>query len=553
MVLVRFQRGRISPDLDLQLDRTGLDEITALLRGQAGGVHGVLSSRVHLAGPINNIGVTGRLSIEDVHRWDLLPPQGQGWPLDIGGKLDLISQQVELQSNSGRGAPLPVWIRFRAADYLSRPRWAVAVNWNQFPVEPIMELARHMGAQVPPRLKLNGTMDGAVSYSDQGLQGEVAFRDAALTIPDSPPVGFEQANIVFSPGHARLAPALVRTADQEQAQLEADYDMNAQRLDLAISSRSMRVASLRAQVALAAVPWLEQLHSGTWSGSLQYHVEFGDRLRNPQTAGISNPVSAFGAAGWTGRLELRDASIAVPGFADPLELTSARAQIDGARLTVDRMEGSAGKLAFTGEYRYEPGAARPHRVRLRATEVAAADLEAEFMPTLRRAGLMRPPARERPRAPPVGCHAPGTRCSPGEGRRGRPGRQSRGEPARRPPLLQPGGQDEGVELVRRESRCGREARDRRDRRPTAGESHLRRRVHRLRNGFRRRSSMENDDRQLQPGVVAGSSPPALHRPEFPGRRRHLHRARRHPGRWPPGHPSEQRRPRTPHDRHPRQP
>src|SRR5208337_171377 len=88
--------------------------------------------------------------------------------------------------------------------------------------------------------------------------------------------------------------------------------------------------------------------------------------------------------GWTGRLELGDAQIAVPGLADPLEIASARAQIEGARIVLDRLEAQAGKVAFTGEYRYEPGAARPHRLRLRAKEVDAADLEAEVGPTLNR-------------------------------------------------------------------------------------------------------------------------------------------------------------------------
>jgi hypothetical protein len=113
------------------------------------------------------------------------------------------------------------------------------------------------------------------------------------------------------------------------------------------------------------VPWLEQVKSGQWSGQLHYRM-------------------AAAKAGWTGRLQLRDAQIAVPGLADPLEIASARAQIDGARILLDRLEAQAGKVAFTGEYRYEPAAARPHRLRLRAEQVDAADLEAEFMPTLRR-------------------------------------------------------------------------------------------------------------------------------------------------------------------------
>src|ERR1035441_1242776 len=60
-------KGRwfVSPervDRDLVLGRAGLDEITALWRGQSGAVHGTVSSRLHLGGPINNIGITDRKS-----------------------------------------------------------------------------------------------------------------------------------------------------------------------------------------------------------------------------------------------------------------------------------------------------------------------------------------------------------------------------------------------------------------------------------------------------------------------------------------------------------
>ena len=51
---------------------------------------------------------------------------------------------------------------------------------------------------------------------------------------------------------------------------------------------------------------------------------------------------------------------------------------------VGELRAAAGKVAFSGEYRYEPGLARPHRLRLRIEELDAADLEAELMPTLRR-------------------------------------------------------------------------------------------------------------------------------------------------------------------------
>jgi hypothetical protein len=353
-------------DLNLELADTGLDELTALMRGQSGGIHGTVTSRFHLAGPVSRIGIEGRLNIEDVHRWDLLPSKGRGWPLDIRGRLNLMTQVLELQSNSARDVPLPLFVRFRVSDYLSQPRWAVAVNWNQFPCEPLMQLARDMGAVFPPKLQLSGTVDGAIGYSGEGsFQGTLGFHNAAVTIPDSPPVRFEHAYLVTDHGHVRLSPAEVRSGDDDRTEIEADYAMDGDTLDLSIVTESMKVSSLRSQVALAAVPWLERLKTGEWSGQLRYHRE---------------PAHA----GWTGDLEVKDAQIDVPGLADPLQLSSAHAQIDGARLALDGIDAQAGKLAFTGKYQYDPDASRPHHVNLQAGALDAADLEAEFLPALSR-------------------------------------------------------------------------------------------------------------------------------------------------------------------------
>ncbi len=353
-------------DLEVIFDRTGLGEWTALLRGQSGAVHGAINSRLRLGGPLNNIGIQGRLTLADVHRWDLLPPSGQGWPLDIQGRLDLLGQQIELQTSSAGNEVLPLTVRFRASDYLSQPHWAAAINWNRFPAAPLMDLAAHMGAEFPSKLKLTGTIDGALIYSGEGgLQGSMAFHEAAMAVPDSPPLRFETAYIVFGNGHARLSPAVVRTADNDEAQVEADYAMEGNKIDLAIRTESMRVSSLHAQVALAAVPWLEQAGAGEWSGELHYR-------RDSEKAG------------WTGRLAIRDATVNVPGLAEPVRFHRARAQIDGARVALDQIDAQAGKVAFTGEYRYEPSMARPHRVRFRAAELDAADLEAALLPTFRR-------------------------------------------------------------------------------------------------------------------------------------------------------------------------
>ncbi|MFB3827171.1 MAG: hypothetical protein ACE15B_10395 [Bryobacteraceae bacterium] len=358
-------------DLDLELEPSAVGEMITLVHGQSEGIHGNVSARLRLTGPLRDIRLTGRILVEDVHRWDVLPPKGHGWPLRVAGRLDIPGQSLEVESSSPAGEALPLSVRFRVADYLGKPRWAVAANWNRFPLQPLVELARHMGIAIPPRLALTGNLDGAVGYDGSaGMQGELSFHDAALTIPDSPPVRFEQARLLFAGAEARLTPALVRAANNDQAEIEAVWRWARNELELTVSTESMHVASLRSQVALAAVPWLGQAASGVWSGRLHYK-------------------NSGAGAGWDGQIELRDAGFPIAGIPEPLLIRSVRARIQGARLSLDRLRARAGKTVFEGEYRYEPAAPRPHRLRLHATELDGAELERLLAPTLyRRRGLI---------------------------------------------------------------------------------------------------------------------------------------------------------------------
>ncbi len=364
-------------DLDVRLERSAIGDITALVRGADAGVHGAVSSRMRLAGPLDDVRITGRVMVEDVHRWDLLPAHGRNWPLEVRGRLDLLAHRLELESTSSEREALPLSLRMEVTDFLSEPRVSVAANWNRFPLAPVLELARHLGAPLHEGLQLSGTLDGAVSYdAASGLEGELFFRDSALTIPDSPPVRFEEARLLCSRGSVRLAPSLVRTAEDDQARIEAAYDWKTRGLDLSIVTQSMNVASLRAQVALAGVPWLEQAASGVWRGRLRYRYLPGDPPTAPH-------------AGWSGQIELHEIRFPLPGLAEALRVETAQAHIQGERVVLRDMRLHAGDVSATGEYRYDPQLLRPHRFRLRIPEAEAAELERLFSPTLhRRGGLL---------------------------------------------------------------------------------------------------------------------------------------------------------------------
>jgi hypothetical protein len=354
-------------DLNVQLERSAISEMISLIYGSDIGVHGVVTARAHLAGPLANLHINGAMNVEDVHRWDLLPQHGTGWPFAFEGRLNLPAEQLEIDSHSALTEAPPLAVHFRAADYLSHPHWGLGLNWNRFQIEPLLQLARHLGAQLPEGLKMAGTLDGVIGYEGQGSwQGQLAFQDAAVTIPDSPPVRFEQGTLLFDGGHIRLPAAVARTTGDDLARIEATYVPATGELKLNIATDSMKVEGLQSQAALAAVPILEQVRSGVWKGAIEYQ------------RGVSSPGE------WSGTFQLEDATFSMPGFAEPLVVHTARARLDGARVSIEKARITAGKLTAQVDYHYEPGAVRPHRVRVSAATVDAADLEALLLPAIQR-------------------------------------------------------------------------------------------------------------------------------------------------------------------------
>ena len=358
-------------DVELQLRKSEIGDLIRLINGEEMGLHGIVSGRAHLTGAAEAIGISGQVTVEDIHRWDQSPPKGEGWPLVLSGRLNIPAQELEIDARvTGKGNPV-LSTHYRVTGYLAQPRWGVSLSCNQFPIEPILPLARHMGIALPANLRMTGKLDGAIGYTGQGaIEGKMAFHDTAIAIPDSPPVRFENAEVLLHGGHARLAPALVHTLSNDVAQLDADYQFDTQALDLNISTASMSIASLRNQAALAAVPLLEQVRSGTWNGNLQYRVRQG------------------GIAVWTGRIELDAVEIPFAAFSKPIQLDSAQAEIDGPRVSLQKVRAHSGGITAQGDYRYEPDELRPHRFRLTVPEADAAALEKLLRPALKRGNLL---------------------------------------------------------------------------------------------------------------------------------------------------------------------
>ncbi len=265
---------------------------------------------------------------------------------DTPARFDLHGERLELSSTSQTPNP-PLALQFRAWDFLSTPHWDAAADVNKVPLSTLIEVARHMGAATPQNLMAEGSVSGAVRYSEpDGLTGRLEMQDALVNLPDAQPLRAANCSgaVQIDREAVSLEPATVQIGDDESAGVEASYAFsggNAQvGLDLKITTRNLSVAHTRS-FGMAAIPLLDQVldqapaHApqgtgapqGTWRGSVRYHLA-------PSMAGEEHGE-------WSGEYELQNARVTVEGLADPLRIQSAAVSLNGPRVSVTRLRARA--------------------------------------------------------------------------------------------------------------------------------------------------------------------------------------------------------------------
>jgi hypothetical protein len=225
---------------------------------------------------------------------------------------------------------------------------------------------------VPETLTAEGALSGAIVYDrDQGFSGGLNVGEASLGLPDLPRLHADSLEVSVKDGAARLEPTMIQVGEDNSALVEASYSsvpviqkvggqeiVQPSGLDLKLSTRVLSVADTRS-FGLKAIPLLEHTPQGTWSGWARYHA--GD---------------------WTGEYQLQDAKVAVDGLAEPLLIQSTSVSLTGNRAVANRLKAKIGNVLFTGNYRWEPAATRPHKFHLEVREADLAELNRLLAPTL---------------------------------------------------------------------------------------------------------------------------------------------------------------------------
>jgi AsmA protein len=367
-------------EADVTLLPSDLSELTTLIEGQDMGVHGTISSRAQIAGPLAALRVTGDLRLRDVHRWDLLPSTGDDWRVPYGGTIDMMAHKLELRTlPQNAGDAVPAAVQVKVNDFLTKPAWTLMTSLNKAPVEMLLPLARRMGFAVPAGVALSGAIDGAVGYSNNGgFAGEVSIQNAVAKLPDIAPISAAGAALKILPDGLHLEPATLQATGGGTLQVGGDYSWTKQHLAAAITVNEVSIDTLKSTAqawfgAPAALASLTGGKDGAVTGELHY----------------DNGVAGVPAgAGWSGQFQFTDATLAAAGVAVPLKKAQGHVVFTPETFDLTHFSAMLEQRAVQGTYRYNQTAKRQERLHVELPEADFEEIAAALEPAWREPGLL---------------------------------------------------------------------------------------------------------------------------------------------------------------------
>ena len=355
-------------EADLTLDRSNLSEMTTLFEGHEAGVDGTVSSHMRIEGPATGLRIAGDLRLEDVHRWDLLPASGEDWHIRYGGGIDLLAHRLSIHTIPSRShGPAPVAVQLQVEDFLKTNNWTIATQFAEAPAKNLLPLASRMGLSLPDDLSLTGTLDGTVSYSEQGgLSGKVTMHNLATTVPGASPLTASTAAVDISSDHLHLDDTTFQTSDGNTLEASGDYFPETREVDarLHLTNAPLNVLKNETSAWFGEGVILGMITGGQVSGRLGYtHAGHDPAL-------------------WSGQVAFTGATLTPPGLASPLRHSSGHLSYRGPDFQIDNLSATLANQTLRGSYRYNANTNPPERLHVQIPVIDLAEIQALLRPTL---------------------------------------------------------------------------------------------------------------------------------------------------------------------------
>ncbi len=373
-----WYRNSVEPEAtqlqaDIALDNSNLSELTTLVQGEDIGVHGSISGHARVAGPIESLRVTGDLTLGDVHRWDLLPATGENWRIAYEGDIDWAAHRMNVHTlAAAQGEPNPVAVDLNVDEFLTHPRWSLVAKLDHAPLDKLLPVGRRMGLSLPEDIKVTGSVDGSIGYSNAaGVSGNVAISDASATLSNVPPLRTGALTATLFPDRIHFEPAVIDTTEGS-LRAGGDYYLSPQRSAATLSVTGFSIDVLKSTIDawFGTPPALAVLKGGRIDGTFNY--------LHQQPA----------APAWSGQFQFADATVQPEGLGVPLSKAGGQVQFDATTLDLTRFASKLGQQDIRGSYRYSADAKRPERLRVEMAAADLGDLESALDPALTTRGLL---------------------------------------------------------------------------------------------------------------------------------------------------------------------
>ncbi|MBV9084970.1 MAG: AsmA family protein [Acidobacteriaceae bacterium] len=359
-------------EADVTLEPSNLSELTTLFRGEDAGVHGTLTSHAKIEGPLAALRLSGDLRLADVHRWDLMPSSGKDWRVRYSGAVDVVHHRLSLETMPSRsGEPLPVSLHVSADNFLTVSEWTILANIDNVPAQDLLPFAKRMGLVLPDNLRIQGAVDGKISYSTAAsFSGQVSFRDLVASLPDTPSLHAALVSATLLPDRIHFDPATIETPGTGTLEATGDYNLSDHHSVLSVTASEFPTDALKTTFSAWAgvqAPFAI-LEGGEITGQLSY-----SRL-------TTDPPSC------SGQLRFNGATLALPLLSAPLSDAHGRIEFDDSSFDINRLSAFFRKNIVNATYHYLAG--KPERVHIDLPSADLTEIQSGLEPALRPHGLL---------------------------------------------------------------------------------------------------------------------------------------------------------------------
>ena len=380
-------------------ERAQLGNLTRLIQGEDSGWRGALDTSAQFSGTPSALHFTSATRLRDFRRFDIA--SGDEVSLDAACEGDVDFSAGLLQRTKCNlpldGGRLSVEGNLRG---FHSPRYDLSISADKIGANALLKLARHSKRDMPDDLSATGAVSGSLivthlTDAPSNWMGSLQFnsllvRSAVLGKDLEIGKAVVAANFITNTGEAAPAGRRGRAPKApapSRAMVLQSFDLplgaaTAVKVDGTLDHEGFAL-HLRGDATLERLQQVARAFGigapkFALSGPAAFDLLIGSKwkaLNAPQVSGVA---------------QLKNARAEVPGLALPLEIASARVDLDGERLRLRNASASLGKISLDGS------ASLPRSCSADAPCVAAFDLSSDDFNLARWNELLNPRLRKTP-------------------------------------------------------------------------------------------------------------------------------------------------------------